>query len=298
MSQLTIEKVKPSDREEIEKLCSLIWDGHDYIPEVFDEWVKHGGFYCGRLDGKIIALDNYTWQKEGVVWLEGLRVHPDYRGRGFGRQMAEGLQHEFDKLDYRLLRFFTAEVNAESMHMAERKGFRVVADFIYLLYPEERFPLSEDLVAGDFSDVTREGVDSFQEVLEFVTGSKEYVMCYRQYLASWVALELDEELMQREVSAGNCYTVRGPEGSIKALAFFYEYAPYNALNFAFLAGDPSTATRLMQFGLKICSENGFEWYTVKTPRTELAAAAEQCGFIRSRIGHAFIYEARSEELKR
>ncbi len=292
MPQLKIEKVKVSDRQEVTELSKLIWGGHDYIPELFDEWVKEGGFYCGRVDGRIVALDNYSWQKNGIIWLEGLRVHPDHRGHRFGRQMAEGLQKIIDTLDYRLLRFFTAEINIESIHMAEEKGFRVVADFIYLLYPEGKFP---DTVDGDFSDITRES--NLDEVKAFVTSSEEYRLGYGQYLASWVALDMDDELMQQEVEAGNCYAVR-KEGKIQALAFFHGYLPYNALNFAFLAGEPKAAKRLMHYGLKICVENGYEWYTVNTPLPRLAKAAEEAGFVYSEIGHAFVYEARKGELRR
>ena len=86
MSQeFTLEKVKPSDKEEVLNLTKNIWEGNDYIPELFDKWVNEEGFYCGKLDDKIISLDKYTWQYNDVIWLEGLRVHPDYRGKGYTR---------------------------------------------------------------------------------------------------------------------------------------------------------------------------------------------------------------------
>ena len=92
MEKLVLSPVRQEDKEEVLALCENIWGGYDYIPYVFDEWVKEGGFYCGRLNGRIVALDKYTWQDNGILWLEGFRVHPDMQGKGIGSMMSGSSQ--------------------------------------------------------------------------------------------------------------------------------------------------------------------------------------------------------------
>ncbi len=152
--RLRLEKVKPADREQVEELCSRIWNGHDYIPQVFDEWVREGGFYCGKIGDRIVALDKYTWHKNGVLWLEGLRVHPDFQGMGIGREMVELMWDLISGLPYSSLRFMTSEANVESIHLAEKKGFRIMAEYHYLTLTEEE--LKEFEIKGDFTGVREE----------------------------------------------------------------------------------------------------------------------------------------------
>ena len=35
-----IKRVLASDREDILEISRHIWEGHDYLPSVFDDWVK------------------------------------------------------------------------------------------------------------------------------------------------------------------------------------------------------------------------------------------------------------------
>ena len=38
-SDLTLRPVRPADRERIAEITRDVWDGHDYLPRVFDDWV-------------------------------------------------------------------------------------------------------------------------------------------------------------------------------------------------------------------------------------------------------------------
>ena len=48
---------RTADRERVVEICAAIWEGHDYIPEVFDTWVQDpsGTFQVGEVDGEVVA---------------------------------------------------------------------------------------------------------------------------------------------------------------------------------------------------------------------------------------------------
>ncbi len=156
-----IREAKPADRPFIEEIAKLTWDGEDYLARVFDEWVKDGGFYVLELEGKVIGTAKLTLLPGKVGWMEGLRVHPDYRGRGFGRMIHNFIVGrgkelaEEGKID--ALEFATYFLNRESIAMARKDGFSVMAKFFNLgarvedFRPEEPEPVKlemEDLTLG------------------------------------------------------------------------------------------------------------------------------------------------------
>ncbi|NJE85653.1 GNAT family N-acetyltransferase [Thermococcus sp. CX2] len=142
-----IREARPEDKPFIEEIARLTWGGEDYLAKVFDDWVKDGNFYVLELDGRVIGTAKLTLLPNRVGWLEGLRVHPDYRGRGFGRllhsfmlELGERLAEE-GKIE--ALEFSTYFLNRESIAMAKKDGFSILAKFYVLGAKAEDFDQEE-----------------------------------------------------------------------------------------------------------------------------------------------------------
>ncbi|EHR79367.1 GNAT family acetyltraansferase [Thermococcus litoralis DSM 5473] len=125
-----IRKAKPEDKPFIEEIAKLTWEGEDYLARVFDSWVEDGNLYVLELEGKVIGTAKLTLLPDKVGWLEGLRVHPDYRGRGFGRIvhnfMIQKGRELAEKSIINALEFSTYFLNKESIAMAKKDGFKIV----------------------------------------------------------------------------------------------------------------------------------------------------------------------------
>ncbi|WP_456421497.1 GNAT family N-acetyltransferase, partial [Thermococcus sp.] len=155
-----IREARPDDRPFIEEIARLTWNGDDYLARVFDEWLVDN-FYVLELEGKVIGTAKLTLLPGKVGWLEGLRVHPDYRGRGYGRKLHDFMLELGEKLAregrIEALEFATYFLNRESITMAERTGFHVKAKFFVFGAKTEEFkpeeperiePTPEDLTLG------------------------------------------------------------------------------------------------------------------------------------------------------
>jgi len=119
-------KVKSEDYQKIVKLTSGVWDGSDYIPLVFEKWLKEGNGYFYCLEDKhnqLIALGRLLLFEDEVGWLEGLRVAPSYQNRGFGREMARKMIQLAKSLDIKTLYFSTYFGNVKSISINEKMGF-------------------------------------------------------------------------------------------------------------------------------------------------------------------------------
>lgn len=131
MSEFEFRPAQPSDEPAVQALASQIWDGHDYIGQRFHEWLAdpHGRFSMVYDGTALLGCSKITRLGPGEWWLEGLRVHPDYQGRGLGRaihnyniQLAEELAAR-DQPPGGMLRFTTG--NPAVRKMAAETGFRL-----------------------------------------------------------------------------------------------------------------------------------------------------------------------------
>ena len=144
-----IRKAIPEDKSSLEEMVRAM--GGDYLPEVFERWVKDN-FYVIELNGKIIGTGKITLLPNKVGWMEGLRVHPEYRGRGLGKLMHNFLIERGSELAEEgvidALEFATNQYKSLSAHMALKTGFHVIAEFHHLRMKVSEFEPKKPMASG------------------------------------------------------------------------------------------------------------------------------------------------------
>ncbi|MCK4545324.1 GNAT family N-acetyltransferase [candidate division WOR-3 bacterium] len=128
---IKIRKIKQSDKERILQISSKIWEGGDYIPDVFDEWIERKDkiFVCIEDNHIVQGMANITIMPDGVLWFEGLRVDVDARRRGYGDMLNKYLIDEAKKRG-RIIRLSTYFHNYESIHIIEKSGFKKIKCYL------------------------------------------------------------------------------------------------------------------------------------------------------------------------
>lgn len=146
----SIRKLRDSDRNDVLEISKHVWEGHDYLPSVFDKWLRdvNSHFYGIELDDRIVAVGNLRLVESGSVgWMEGLRVHPDYRGRGLANMVT---QHFVDMAkDLRLprLRLVTGSENLASLKLSKNAGFSIILRMaVSWISKPKAFPEVQDYV--------------------------------------------------------------------------------------------------------------------------------------------------------
>jgi len=66
------------------ELTRTIWEGDDYVPHVWGEWLAdpQGLLAVAEHQGRVLGLGKLTRLSEDDWWLEGLRTHPNTKGGG------------------------------------------------------------------------------------------------------------------------------------------------------------------------------------------------------------------------
>jgi N-acetylglutamate synthase-like GNAT family acetyltransferase len=126
--ELTIRPVRPADRERVVELTRDIWEGHDYVPRVFDDWVSDAGaaFQAIELDGVVVGLQRLRPYAPGLIWYEGLRVATTHRRRGLARAMLRSAIAEAREQKFREMRLATG--NPTAAKLFEELGFERLQD--------------------------------------------------------------------------------------------------------------------------------------------------------------------------
>jgi GNAT superfamily N-acetyltransferase len=123
--QVICRPVIERDLEEIKEFCKTIWDGHDYVPDVIDDWFHDpkGLFAVAEYDGRAIACSKITWLAEGQWWLEGFRVDPKYQGLKVGSLIHRFIDQWWLEQGQGMLRLMTNSKNKSVHHLCETTGF-------------------------------------------------------------------------------------------------------------------------------------------------------------------------------
>lgn len=94
----TVRQARADDYDAVTSFTEDTWSDRnvgDYIPDVFPEWVASDGpdqrTVVATVDDTPVGLCQARHLTGDEAWLQGLRVHPDYRGADHGESMVADL---------------------------------------------------------------------------------------------------------------------------------------------------------------------------------------------------------------
>jgi GNAT superfamily N-acetyltransferase len=155
---VTVRRARPADADAVAAFTDDTWDefdGGDYIPEVFPEWVagddERQYTAVAERDGAVVGCCQVVALSATEAWTQGMRVHPDHRGEGVARALDDACREWARDRGTTVVRNMVFGWNAQGLGAARRLGYRPRAEFRWV-HPEP------DAAAGDgLRDTT--GVD-------------------------------------------------------------------------------------------------------------------------------------------
>lgn len=115
----------PQDEEEALTFLDAAWEGEDYVPERWAEWMweEPGLLAVALRQGQVVGLGHLLDMGEGEAWLEGLRVHPDRRSQGIGSHLHDYFVAQWEHSGLGVVRLAT-HLERDAVHaMCARTAF-------------------------------------------------------------------------------------------------------------------------------------------------------------------------------
>jgi GNAT superfamily N-acetyltransferase len=274
------------DTEEVMELCSHIWDGGDYIPQVWEEWLADPDGMLGvtESNGRVVGVFKLTKFQEREWYLEGLRVHPDFQGKGIAAHIHDYIVDSWRRMGSGIIRLTTGSYNVKVHHMCEQTGFKRIAEFI---------PYRASFLQEETHNFTELKLEEAPRALEFVLTSQTHALSSGLINLGWVYADLQIKHIQEVVQNKHAWWWRDGLGFISIWEDDEDGDHQPGIEL--LACQLSDLPELLADYRRLMYKIGYKsagWTAPNAP--ELLSLLVESGFQRSWDVSLYIYELRSD----
>jgi ribosomal protein S18 acetylase RimI-like enzyme len=216
--ELLVRPAHVDDRQAVLAFCDRIWGEHDYIAEVWDDWLREeragsGVPLVGILAGRPVGIAHLRMVSEDEGWIEGIRVDPDARRQGIGRTLTSRALVAAREHGATVARLFVDADNLASQALVARFGFTRVAELVR--YRAPALPLD----TGEQAEIAlaTPGEADFERIWSWLEQSNLTPFNGGLEIADWAAHALTEPALRAHLAAGELRLLE-EWGTIQALA--------------------------------------------------------------------------------
>jgi GNAT superfamily N-acetyltransferase len=195
------------DTEAVIELSSHIWDGSDYIPHVWEEWMADPDGLLGvaEMHGRVAGVFKLTKFREGEWYMEGLRVHPDFQGKGVASHIHAYVLETWRRMGSGIIRLTTGSYNVKVHRMCEQSGFKQIAEFI---------PYRAPSLTDGTGNFIKLALPEASEALEFVLKSPMHALSSGLINLGWVYAEPQLKHIEQVIKEDHAWWWRDGAGFI------------------------------------------------------------------------------------
>lgn len=229
-----VRPARESDRAPLMSFIKNVWGGHDYIPQVWDEWLAdpHGKMFVVEVGGVPVGMNRVQFLEDGSAWFEGVRVHPDFRGRGLATLLGENSMRVARERGVTVFRLTSGSTNKVAHRQIARIRFNPVSKFS--VYEPESIP-------GGAGRARRAKIGELDSVAEAMKSSMEYDLGSGVFWDNYTAASLTPEVVRKLVIEGAVWR-QGEAVGVTRLG-----AGGSWEQVCFIGGPPSDAVPLAAF---------------------------------------------------
>lgn len=275
----TIRPALPRDKADVAEFTKSIWDGHDYVGEVFPEWLEdpHGILLAVEYAGKCIGCAKVTLMAPGQWWLEGFRVAPKHQGKKIGSRLDAACNEWWDAHGEGTLRLLTNSQRVQVHHLSEERGFVKLGDVLYF----EAEPLDEPTEA--FTALRPDEAGTAAAFCQSAAGGKMMGMGWKFAAPNPVSL-------RESADAGLAFWWRGREGFLSAWLDDDERGDRLTVGFEAGAGAERRIEMLRDFRRLAASRNLAAAGWMNLVNDETCRVLQAAGYKREWDDAGFLYE--------
>jgi predicted PurR-regulated permease PerM/N-acetylglutamate synthase-like GNAT family acetyltransferase len=281
--QIQIRSAQATDRPAVEAICAKIWEGDDYVPKVWDDWLAdpYGELVVAELEGRVVGIAKLSRLADDEWWLEGLRVDPAYRRRGVAAQLQTYLVEKACQVGQGTLRFGTHSDNEPVHRIAARDGFCRLATYQHYRadpLPDADVPPLRQLTEADLP-----------AAWAWINDTPRHEASGGLYEDLWTWKNLTQKRLAHHLAAGDVWGA-DHHGELAALALIGRIEE-EQVNVGHVDGQEETLTTILQGLRRLATQLGCAEVRFKpVAEPALLAAVEAAGYERHRDNSLWIFE--------
>lgn len=193
--RVVIRPTLPSDTPDVLEFCKTIWDGNDYIPYVWSEWLAdpRGILFTAEYAGHAVGIARVTHLAPKQWWFEGLRVNPEFHDKKIGSDIHEYITDWWLKNGDGIVRLWTNSKRVKVHHLCERLGFVHTQEVIFYAATPLDEPVDSFVSARD---------NEIPEMTEFALRSTSLPIAGGMMDMGWQPVVPNEETFRDTIARG------------------------------------------------------------------------------------------------
>jgi GNAT superfamily N-acetyltransferase len=289
---LKFRRARQSDKKEVLKFCSSTFDWGDYIEQVWDVWCSDpNGYFVVVEDNEVLAAVShaYVCPYKNRVWLEGVRVNPDFRRRSIGTDLIKRMiQYGMEQGAHEAAGLVSVK-NVASQAMMKKNGFVVTSawSFCYSSTNVHQKPVNDQVRIATLED--RELICTYLKQSQiFRAAAENYAHLWR-----WYHLDLSSDILRSLIGDSKIIIMTNHDRSIIQGLTIINEKENNIFQIGYIdALDAETLRYLIAFVINLGSselrEKKSETLQMFIPNTSFLQSA-MTGLEINQYGHFLLY---------
>jgi len=272
----------PTDRADVFEFTKFIWDGHDYIRYVWDEWFDepNGILVAAEYSGHCVGIAKISLSAPGQWWLHGLRVDPKFQDLKIGSHIHAYIDEWWLEHGEGVARLMTSSKRVKVQHLCEKLGYAKTLEMKEL----EALVLDEPCEAFQLVQA-----NEIPAAMEFALASPYLASSHGLFDIGWEVLRLTQDILTSIQQRGNAYWWRAHKGLL--LAWNDDSEEGEVLGISLLACALEDFPDLLHDVRRLANQRGEVGVFWIAPLTgDILSAAESAGYIPHKSHDIFLYE--------
>ncbi len=154
-NSIRVRAARAEDKDAILAFCRQTFNWGDYISEVWDDWLHdtRGRMFVGLADRNPVGMMHVALLDDEAAWMEGMRVHPDFRRRGVASCMDATGRKYARECGFQLARLATGRDNIVAQNTLCSLGYTRVGRYAEWTAKPVSGTLADRLVATEQAQV-------------------------------------------------------------------------------------------------------------------------------------------------
>jgi GNAT superfamily N-acetyltransferase len=198
------------DKDYVLDFCKNTFSWGDYIDRVWDIWITEPkSIFLVAVNvnenniEKPIAISHGILIPEKIIWIEGIRVAPEYRSHKLATNMSLHILDYARKNGALHSSAIVSISNEKSKGLMEKLGFKVISTWSYLSIKPIILPElnnNNNFITDNSSSIKVANLEEYQSVLNYLNQSNIFKASGKKFVNSWRWYDLTEDILRMMIN--------------------------------------------------------------------------------------------------
>ena len=198
------------DKDYVLDFCKNTFSWGDYIDRVWDIWITEpNSIFLVAVNvnenkvEKPIAISHGILIPEKIIWIEGIRVDPEYRSHKLATNMSLHILDYARKNGALHSSAIVSISNEKSKGLMEKLGFKVISTWSYLSIKPiilQELNNNNNFITDNSSSIKVANLEEYQSVLNYLNQSNIFKASGKKFVNSWRWYDLTEDILRMMIN--------------------------------------------------------------------------------------------------